>query len=101
MSCGPDPATNIPGILVASVIGGLGYFALLVGLPFAMGMSTGDGSDRVSAFMTYNDSLKERLRLDDEALEKELPPQKTPPPSARLQPDLVRMVTVLASMARE
>lgn len=83
--------TNMTGIIITSVLAGLGYLALQSML-FVAGPASGRGPDRDSAFLTYNDSLQQRLGLDEESLEQERAPL-LPPPSARLLPDSLRLVS--------
>jgi hypothetical protein len=69
--------TQTAGIVIASSGGGLGYLILQVLLPAGIGMSTGYGEDRTSAFLTYNKSLQRRLALEEE--EETSPPPASPP----------------------
>jgi hypothetical protein len=64
------PGTVPGGIAVSGA--GLGALSLTNLWPFVASMAArGNMEDRTSAFMTYNQSLRARLGLDDEALEQE------------------------------
>jgi hypothetical protein len=101
LKCMSDPATALPGALIAAIFGGIGYFALQLGLPLSAGKASGAGPDRNSAFLTYNESLKQRLGLDDESLDDEGlgKNQRAAPYSASLLPDALRLGKLLAPTA--
>lgn len=80
-----------PGDAAGATLIGVGSGLGLIGLNIAMleGVSASDGKseDRVSAFMTYNQSLAQRLALDPDSVEDDQRTTRSrPPPSAFLIP---------------
>jgi len=75
------------GAVVVAVGAGLGYIGLHIWPFLALAADRGNQQDRASAFMMYNQSLRERLALDDESLEQERDAKSRPVgPSALLIP---------------
>ncbi|MDP1922382.1 MAG: hypothetical protein Q8L14_39445 [Myxococcales bacterium] len=75
------------GAVVVAAGAGLGYIGLNIWPFLAFAAERGNQQDRASAFMMYNQSLRERLALDDESLEQERDAKSRPVgPSALLIP---------------
>jgi hypothetical protein len=70
---------NAGTILPSAIVGGLGFASMFGGLI----MNRIAADDRASAFMSYDQSLRERLRLNQQRTP---PPAATPDRSARLLP---------------